>query len=193
MTDLNAFVKDAIHTESKIDTVRTNPSILRDVIKTAISVGNLLDMLKKNIFYDKPIDKRAFETYVNEIGYLNANLKNMDSVLLETRKDININPRIFHSAIGIATEATEILETLKFYGEDIDTVNFLEELGDISWYEAIGIDELNGNFEDILIKVISKLKARYPNKFNSNNAINRDLNAERAILEADILPVTKVE
>jgi len=39
------------------------------------------------------------------------------------------------------------------------------------------------NFESILEVNINKLKARFPLKFNSSDALNRDLNKEREILE----------
>lgn len=39
------------------------------------------------------------------------------------------------------------------------------------------------DFESILETNINKLKARYPEKFNSNDAINRNLDKEREILE----------
>jgi hypothetical protein len=62
-------------------------------------------------------------------------------------------------------------------------VNLLEEFGDLAWYQAIGIDEAGGSLDKVLDRVIAKLRARYPEKFTSENAINRDLVKERAILE----------
>jgi hypothetical protein len=67
--------------------------------------------------------------------------------------------------------------------EPIDQVNVLEEMGDIFWYSAIAIDATNGNWSQILETNIAKLKHRYPDKFTSENAINRDVVAERKILE----------
>ena len=64
----------------------------------------------------------------------------------------------------------------------LDVVNVLEEIGDISWYQAILIDALNGDWDACLNKNIEKLKARYPEKFSSDAAINRDVNNERTIL-----------
>jgi hypothetical protein len=37
--------------------------------------------------------------------------------------------------------------------------------------------------EELLQTNIDKLKARYPEKFTENDALNRDLNKERNILE----------
>lgn len=96
------------------------------------------------------------------------------------------NIRILHAAIGLATEAGEVQDALKkhvFYGKPLDTVNIAEELGDIFWYMAIMADALDVSFADIMDKNIAKLKARYGDKFTEGAALNRDIPAERAILE----------
>jgi hypothetical protein len=62
-------------------------------------------------------------------------------------------------------------------------INIAEEFGDIDWYKAIGVDELNINWVTILDTVISKLKTRYPDAFTSEDAINRDLDKERKVLD----------
>ena len=42
---------------------------------------------------------------------------------------------------------------------------------------------LNIDPSEIMSSNIAKLKARYPNKFTQEDALNRDLNVERNILE----------
>lgn len=45
-----------------------------------------------------------------------------------------------HGAIGMVTEAGEILDIHKknlFYGKEVDKINLVEELGDFMWYLAI--------------------------------------------------------
>lgn len=95
--------------------------------------------------------------------------------------------REIHTAIGIFTESGELAECLLkalHEGGELDKVNFAEELGDVDWYKAIGHD-VTGVSEDVIrAKIIAKLRKRYPEKFTSENALNRDLAAERAILEA---------
>jgi hypothetical protein len=39
------------------------------------------------------------------------------------------------------------------------------------------------SFEESMEKNLAKLKARYPQKFTGDNALNRDLDNERATLE----------
>jgi len=95
---------------------------------------------------------------------------------------------LLHSAMGLSTEAGELLDMLKkhiFYKKPLDTVNAIEELGDICWYMALALKTLGTTFEDIMERNIKKLTARYPNKFTSEDAINRDLETERTILEAN--------
>lgn len=104
--------------------------------------------------------------------------------------------RMLHAFIGIATEAGELLDALKkhiFYGKGLDIVNVEEELGDLDWYQSIAIHALrlnryNTSWEQIWEKNIAKLQARYPDKFTSESAVNRDLAAERAILEGSPAP-----
>lgn len=94
--------------------------------------------------------------------------------------------RLLHAAMGLSTEANEVLDQLKrhiFYGKDIDNINLKEELGDIFWYAAIMADALSINFENIMATNISKLKKRYGEKFTENKALLRDLQHERQILE----------
>ena len=84
---------------------------------------------------------------------------------------VPVNDRLFHSVIGIATEATELVEAMK--NGFPDDVNLLEEFGDLNWYEGIGIDELGGSFDEVLETNIRKLKHRYPEKFSHQSAQER--------------------
>lgn len=94
--------------------------------------------------------------------------------------------RLLHAGIGLSTEAGEFMDALKkhiFYGKELDRVNLKEELGDLFWYMAIACDELDIEFEPIMVRNIEKLRARYGEKFTEEKAENRDLNRERTILE----------
>jgi hypothetical protein len=94
--------------------------------------------------------------------------------------------RLLHVGMGLCTEAAEFVDMLKkhiFYGKKLDIVNLQEEIGDSDWYSAIGIDALETTFEEILTTNIAKLRARYPEKFTEEAAINRNLKLEREVLE----------
>jgi NTP pyrophosphatase (non-canonical NTP hydrolase) len=96
------------------------------------------------------------------------------------------NVRILHGIMGIDTESGELTDALKkflFYGKNIDTVNVVEELGDLLWYVALICDELKISFSDIMRINIDKLRSRYGEKFDEKKAIDRNLEAERKSLE----------
>ena len=109
-----------------------------------------------------------------------------DFEAISSRLKDNRTLRLLHGSCGIATEAGELLDALKkhiFYGKEIDTVNVVEEVGDLMWYCAIILDELGVEFEDVMEKNINKLKARYGEKFSETSANTRNLDKERKILE----------
>lgn len=95
--------------------------------------------------------------------------------------------RILHAAIGIATESGEFLDALKkhiFYGKPLDLVNLAEEVGDMFWYLAVAASALgHEDFNSIMETNIAKLRERYGDKFTEFDALNRNLAAEREILE----------
>lgn len=110
--------------------------------------------------------------------------KESERTLIDKGHDMNL----LHAAMGIGTEAGELLDAFKrkiFYGKELDVVNIKEEVGDIMWYVAILLRELDLDFEDILQLNIDKLKARFPEKFTEHHALNRDLDTERSILEGN--------
>jgi len=100
---------------------------------------------------------------------------------LETKDLDNI-----HMVFGIVTEAGELADVFKkylAYKKEPDWINIEEEIGDLLWYVA-GLCTINNlDFEKILEKNVTKLRARYPEKFTEENANNRDLEKERQILE----------
>lgn len=96
------------------------------------------------------------------------------------------NIRLLHAVIGLETEVGELQDALKksiFYGKPLDKVNMAEEMGDLFWYIAILSDALGVSFEEVMSKNIAKLKARYGDKFSETAALERNLTAEREILE----------
>lgn len=93
-----------------------------------------------------------------------------------------------HGAMGASTEANELLDMMKkniFYGKDIDVVNIVEEVGDILWYCALLLRECGYTFEEVMEINIEKLRLRFPEKFEEDQAINRDVDKERTLLESE--------
>lgn len=99
------------------------------------------------------------------------------------------NIRLNHVQAGLMTEVGEFATALKkhiFYGKPLDIQNLKEELGDLLWYIALGCSVLKCNMADVMEANISKLRARYPEKFTDFHAAdeNRDLAAEQKAIEA---------
>lgn len=119
--------------------------------------------------------KNAIKTESRDFDAIGERLKSVE------------NQRLLHAGIGLATEAGEFLDALKkhvFYGKELDRVNLREEMGDIFWYCAIIADQLDVEFSEVMERNITKLKARYGEKFSEDKAVTRDLNTERQILES---------
>lgn len=109
---------------------------------------------------------------------------------VKTKSDLNyinqVDADVLHAALGISTESAELLDAIKkkmFYNKPIDYVNCDEEIGDLLWYIAIYLNAREISFEQVMKQNIAKLKSRYPDKFTSENAINRNVEKERIILE----------
>ena len=127
----------------------------------------------------KPADyiKKAIRTEVGEYQF----------AILKSEKHW-VPPRIEHAAMGLVTEAGEVMDALKktkIYGKPFDPVNMKEEIGDVFWYLAIMCDELGISFEEVWEKNIAKLAKRYPEKFTEELALNRDTDGERKVLEGN--------
>jgi len=93
---------------------------------------------------------------------------------------------LLHGAMGASTEANELLDAVKrclFYGKEIDRVNVIEEVGDLLWYTSIILEAIDASFDEAMQRNIDKLRTRYPDGFNADQAINRNIEAERKALE----------
>lgn len=91
-----------------------------------------------------------------------------------------------HSMFGIVTEAGELLDTMKkhkYYKRKLDISNVIEEIGDVLYYVAVACNALNIEFEDCFKLVTDKLKLRYGDKFNSSLAADRNLVAEKQLID----------
>lgn len=74
---------------------------------------------------------------------------------------------------GEAGEAIDILKKHLFQGHDLDKEHLAKELGDVAWYLAVSADALGYDLETILMMNVKKLRARYPEGFDSDLSQNR--------------------
>jgi NTP pyrophosphatase (non-canonical NTP hydrolase) len=187
--DSKTYVQNAIRTESRIDTAKVNDRFaFQAVVQAFVASSQLLDLYKKHIFYGKPINEEKWLSITNALTEADTELRRGKYLpLTRSFQDvIHVDTRVLHAIIGIATEAGELMEAIQAKLEvqqNLDTVNLAEEVGDLNWYEALLIDALDADWDEVRERNIAKLRARYPDKFDADKAINRDLKKEREILE----------
>ncbi len=119
--------------------------------------------------------------YSNETGRTMAIL---GSVTATNQNSVNLDN--VHMVLGMVTEVGELADVYKknmAYGKPIDMVNVQEEVGDLMWYISNFCIINNIDIQQVLQTNIDKLRKRFPEKFSSDQAINRDIDAERVILE----------
>lgn len=173
---MSDFIKDALRTKSdKYYASLASKYAFSDTLNALIDYGNELDNFKKLLFYKKLEGTESVQYSGNP---------NADCSMISLEQKIPVD--ILHAILGIVTEGTELLEALQKTvdnGEDLDLVNIKEELGDLFWYQALLANALDTTFEKEQNRVIEKLKARFPDKFTEENALVRNLDNERSILE----------
>ena len=95
-----------------------------------------------------------------------------------------------HLCIGIGAEAGELLSEIQrwiYYGQPLNEVNLKEELGDLMWYVSQLCNRMGWSLSSVIAANISKLKARYPEKFTEELA--KEENRDR-VREAEMIRTT---
>lgn len=155
---------------------RPTPARLSETLRRAIDMGGEVDVLKRAVFYGSP--------------YTDPSKEPLPKMELKAGPDAGPafpTADMIHSAMGIFTEAAEFLAAVYescFQGQSFDATNAIEELGDLEWYMAVMRRRLRVSQEQVQRTNIAKLKTRYPGSFASANALNRDLDQERAVLKS---------
>lgn len=88
-----------------------------------------------------------------------------------SKKDVLIN-----GVMGLCGESGEAIDIVKKHlaqGHELDRDKLVVELGDIAWYLAETAYALDVPLEDVLQRNIDKLRARYPEGFDTARSANR--------------------
>lgn len=196
------YQQRALLTESKPETLNFGEIGLHILLNTAENTAEILNLAKRTIFYGKEMESEKLRALAENLGgYAQLIFQLSDHLHIANDRDNfnalpsqadnikpeNVNLRLLHSAMGIFTEAGEAIELVRkqLEGEPFDTVGWGEEIGgDISWYQALGHDAAGTDEDEERSKNIRKLELRNKGqKFNAEATVNRDTDAERAILE----------
>lgn len=104
-----------------------------------------------------------WKTYQQQSGVFRKNdLDSVDCLLL--------------AALGIAGESGEVVDHIKkmvYHDHPIDLDALTKEVGDLMWYVAYLLDTAGIAMDDVLAANIAKLKARYPDGWDSARSRNR--------------------
>lgn len=185
LNNFEEFIPLALRSESVPSEIKTNATVFIAAIAASIASSEIMDGFKKQIFYGKTEKLLTRTTHYTKI--LDDSVKILSQPFDEDSlsDSINMNPRLLHGLLGTFTEAGELVSILYdvVSGREIDKVGIREEFSDIAWYAAVVYDELELDYYQGLTNVINKLFVRYPEKFDSFLADNRNLEEERKQLE----------
>lgn len=181
--------KLAIRTESVVPDLNNQEAQLRMALNLAIIAGEILDQVKRKIFYGekggyKPEKLNAAAEKLAQIDAFDFTADEFTSMAAKTPA-AGIDTRVVHGIVGVLTEGAELAEALvkALDTGTMDHVNLIEETADVDWYTAVLRDAFNFPLEGIYQFLIAKLSARYPDKFTDEAATIRDIGAERDVME----------
>lgn len=147
----------------------------------AITAARMLfmDIHKRRMFYDVYPSKEKIDKVTSDS---HAMLTYPKEAILSALK--NTDPRVLHAIIGMMTEVGEIIQNIIINNGKIDSVNMIEEGGDISWYLRLLCETQNITLEKMIEINNAKLDKRYISA--STTGTERDISGERALLESKI-------
>lgn len=93
-------------------------------------------------------------------------------------KDLNKKDILINGVMGLCGESGEAIDIVKKHlaqGHELDREHLIKELGDIAWYLAETATALDVTLEEVLSGNIEKLKKRYPEGFDKERSIQRDI------------------
>lgn len=152
---------------------------IRAAIADFIYAGRVLSAMKATLFYGK--DYQAPDPHIsNELVGDDFHTDHFD------------NYQMLHAILGIASEAGELLEDvvqlvslpdpsdcdeqdvpkLEDYKRKL-ALNMARETGDIDWFQELFAHTIGTTIDDCRAANIQRLRARFPDRFNSADAIAR--------------------
>lgn len=205
------YIAGAVSTENKdFDGVRervmNNIPMLEYQTTTLVHMLDIeLDAVKRLLMYGASLEKIASKgkqlPQVPE-GYQPQDISSVEDIAKTLTPE---TIRLLHAVLGVATEAGEMLRAVSehiFQGKELDYTNLKEEAGDNMWYLALYLDVMHTNFTRMAemnqVKLMGSTgqvidgvftlhtesdEGRYKDGFSEDDALDRDTDAERELLE----------
>lgn len=101
------------------------------------------------------------------------------NALRTANKALNSFQQLENGIMGLNGEAGECIDILKkhlFQGHELDKEHIAKELGDIAWYLALSAEAIGYDLETIMQMNADKLRARYPDGFDTEHSLHRATN-----------------
>ena len=188
------YVELAIRTESLFSVINPaheittiNDSLFHSVIWIQTEVWEIFEAL---FIKEGELDIVNLREEVWDImWYIAIACKKLDyyDIDLSRKFDTSTYANYTEYAYRINFESIELLDTFKkslFYNKAFDRDLLKTRLQNIFLLWWAFVELLGWDLHSICETNIKKLQARYPEKFSTKNAINRDLKTEREILES---------
>lgn len=129
-------------------------------------IGDDLSDVKKALYYGKSLE----QPYLDFV-----------------EKDYQVDPVTIHGIVGVCTEAAELASLLRSALDDskspVKREEIIDEAGDVLWYLALLFRRFDTSFEEVASMNIAKLKKRFPDKFSTDAALNRDMQNENTVFQ----------
>jgi hypothetical protein len=156
--DLGSYERNLLHMQMGVHT----------------EVGEFLDMLKKHIVYKKPLDVVNLQEEIADICWYLVNEDRIEGIIYDDSTTLYEHNGEFDSSLDALS-----LSMMLFMFNYSDGYHNLKLLSDLyAFSKALNLDFFKG-----LENNIAKLRVRFPEKFTTELANNRNLERERAELE----------
>lgn len=161
-------------------------------------MGELVDAIKKAYVYGKGVDQTNIVEEIGDVSWYTAGLVQYFPALADWLDSDELKQSINYEKLEVARESitrTILLNTMSAANLAVDLMMFADDdnlqdanaeqvakaLGTALFATAVLLEvDLAGAYE----VNIAKLAKRYGDKYSDYAAINRDIDAERAVLEA---------
>jgi len=189
---LLAAKTESMPNEEMVGRLREMCNGLFNVLDHVKDMGQEVDVYKRHVFYNKQPTSYELDRVLTSVLNDSINYSPDICPLLRTNDDRFI--RAIHAIFGLITEVGELTEGVIAYEDAVlkgdeeqrekCLLNIKEEIADSLWYDALMCNAFDISMEDAMESNIRKLQVRFPNKFNSEDAVNRDFEAEKKALDA---------
>jgi hypothetical protein len=150
-----------------------------------------LDHFKRAMTYGEKLRINPPANDPNGISNLVATSHSRMAIPMKLTPEQESHLLLIHGVLGKITEALEMAPILValLQKDSFDAVNLVEELGDDEWYSALVAKALNLPVGEAVRRNVRKLAKRYKGGvFTRGEAVNRNLDVERAALGTDDTP-----